>query len=562
MTTQTAVRPTRTAPRGQWLAPVGLILLTLIPILAGAARLTELTGGPVVTEANARFVTSPLPVITHIISATVFSLVGAFQFVPALRRRGGWHRLAGRVLIPAGLLVALSGMWMGAFSAHPAGDGPALVVLRLIFGAAMAASILLGIRAITRRDFSSHGAWMTRAYALGVAAGTQAIVLIPQSIIFGGTEQVSRAVAMGAAWVINLSVAELVIRRRRRPRSRAQSQQQAQAQAQAQKPTMLAAVYRRFGGPDVVRVENVAKPTPRPNEVLVRVHASTVSAADHRTRARDIPRGLGVLAGIAIGFVRPRRRVLGMDVSGVVESVGSRVTTFAPGDEVIAMLGASFGGHAEYVCVAQDAAIAPKPSRLSFDEAASIVFGGITALEFLNRASIAPENRVLINGASGAVGTAAVQLAKRLGAHVTGVTSGANRDLVLGLGADEVIDYTVTDFTSTGARYDVIVDCVGNAGFDRVAASINPGGSLLLVAADLGTILSAGRQSKASGIHVSAAEVAYTGTAMSSLSRLAESGLLRPVIDRAYALESVVNAHRFVDSGHKRGAVVLQVVDQ
>ena len=214
MTTATVPRSTRRAPRGQWLAPTGLILLTLIPILAGAARVTELSSSPVVTEANERFVTSPLPVLVHIVAATLFSLLGAFQFVPGLRRRNRWHRVAGRILIPAGAAVALSGIWMALFSQHAPGDGVAVSALRVVFGTVMLASIALGIRAIIRRDFVDHGAWMTRAYAIAVAAGTQAIVLIPQSIIFTKYDEVSRAVAMGAAWVINLAIAELVIRRR------------------------------------------------------------------------------------------------------------------------------------------------------------------------------------------------------------------------------------------------------------------------------------------------------------------------------------------------------------
>jgi len=202
--------------RAQWLAPTGLILLSLIPILAGAARLTELTGGHISTPQNARFLDSPVPVVTHIVTVTLFSLLGAFQFVPTMRRRtGGWHRVVGRVLIPAGLLAALSGLWMTVFYPHPPGDGTLLVVIRLVFGTAMVASIILGVRKIIRRDFVRHGEWMTRAYAIGVGAGTQAIVLIPGSIIFGSTNELPRAVFMGAAWVINLAVAEYVIRRRR-----------------------------------------------------------------------------------------------------------------------------------------------------------------------------------------------------------------------------------------------------------------------------------------------------------------------------------------------------------
>lgn len=209
--------PTRN-PRAQWIVPTGLILLSLIPVLAGAARLTELTGGHVVTPQNARFLGSPAPVVTHIVSVTVFSLLGAFQFVPALRRhRGRWHQASGRILIPAGLLAALSGLWMSVFYPHPPGDGALLLVFRLFFGSAMLASIGLGIRGIARRDFIRHSEWMTRAYAIGVGAGTQALILIPESMIFGSAHELARAVFMGAAWVINLTVAEYVIRRRAKP---------------------------------------------------------------------------------------------------------------------------------------------------------------------------------------------------------------------------------------------------------------------------------------------------------------------------------------------------------
>lgn len=211
----TAVTGTLRRNAPQWLAPAGLILLSLIPTIAGVARITQLTGGVVETAQNARFLDSPLPVVMHIVSATIFAILGAFQFVPALRRRrGGWHRIMGRILIPAGLLTALSGMWMAVFHAHPTGDGDGLIVLRLIFGSAMVGCIALGIRAIMQRDFVVHSEWMTRAYAIAVAAGTQALVLIPESIIFGSANEVSRAAGMGAAWVINLAVAEFVIRRR------------------------------------------------------------------------------------------------------------------------------------------------------------------------------------------------------------------------------------------------------------------------------------------------------------------------------------------------------------
>jgi hypothetical protein len=209
-----APTPSRRSRR-LWLIPVGLILLTLIPIVSGSLRLTQLGGGPALIPAAARFEGSPVPVILHIVAATLFSVVGAFQFLPALRRgRRSWHKLAGRALIPAGFVVALSGLWMATVYTHPVGDGPALLVIRVVFGTYMLACLVLAVRALVRRRYAAHGAWMTRAYALGIAAGTQALALIPGSIIFGSTHEISRAVAMGAAWVINLGVAEYVIWRR------------------------------------------------------------------------------------------------------------------------------------------------------------------------------------------------------------------------------------------------------------------------------------------------------------------------------------------------------------
>lgn len=217
MTTNTAGIPAPRGPRRRWLAPTGLILLSLIPVIAGAARLTELTSGAVATAQNARFLDSPIPVVVHIVSVTVYSLLGVFQFVPALRRgRHGWHRIVGRALVPAGLLASLSGLWMALFYSFPNGDGALLLVIRLVFGSAMVASLVFGLVAVLRRDFVRHSAWMTRAYALGVAAGTQTIVLAFWISSVGPTNPGTRAVLMGAAWVINLAVSEYVIRRRGR----------------------------------------------------------------------------------------------------------------------------------------------------------------------------------------------------------------------------------------------------------------------------------------------------------------------------------------------------------
>lgn len=323
--------------------------------------------------------------------------------------------------------------------------------------------------------------------------------------------------------------------------------------------TMTAAVYRRFGGPEEVHLEQRPVPSPEAGEVLIRVHASTVSVADHRARARDVPAGLGMLAAVGLGVFRPRRPVLGMDAAGVIAAVGPGVTDFTPGERVIASMGAVFGGHAEYVCVPVDGAITRAPATMTLEDAVTLVFGGITAAGFFKKVAIGPGSSVLVNGASGAVGTAAIQLAKRLGADVTAVTSGGNAALVASLGADRVIDYTREDFTAGGDTYDVIVDCVGNAPFDRVEASIRPGGALLLVISDLRSMLRSRGQSRRSRKLVSwdvgkpgADELAY-------LVSLADSGRYKAVVDRSFDLADIVEAHRFVDTGRKRGNVVLRM---
>ena len=203
------------ASKAEWLVPAGLITLSIIPVLGGIVRLIILSSGAAITPANARFAASPLPFLIHMIGATLFCILGAFQFVPRLRRpRSGWHRAVGRVLIPCGLLAALSGLWMTLFYPWPHGDGVVLAGLRLLFGSAMFLSILLGVAAIRRRDFAQHGHWMLRGYAIGMGAGTQALVLMAGEMIVGPPSMLSRALLMGTAWVINLAVAEWIIRKR------------------------------------------------------------------------------------------------------------------------------------------------------------------------------------------------------------------------------------------------------------------------------------------------------------------------------------------------------------
>ena len=201
--------------RSDWLIPAGLILLSVVPAVAGTALLSSLVTGAEVTVRNARFFAAPVPVILHIVSVVPFSILGAFQFAPAFRRaRRGWHRAAGRVLAPLGLLAALTGLWMARFYPWPQGDGEVLYVLRLVFGSGMALSIILSLDAVRRRDFVAHGRWMIRAYAIGMGAGTQVLTHLPYFVFFGTPDEAIRAVLMAAGWIINVVVAELIILRR------------------------------------------------------------------------------------------------------------------------------------------------------------------------------------------------------------------------------------------------------------------------------------------------------------------------------------------------------------
>ncbi|GAA2042280.1 NAD(P)-dependent alcohol dehydrogenase [Agromyces tropicus] len=323
--------------------------------------------------------------------------------------------------------------------------------------------------------------------------------------------------------------------------------------------TMRAAVADRFGPPEVVRLADVPRPHAAAGEVLVHVRAASVSIADHRVRSRDVPRSLSLLVAPTLGLFRPRVRVAGMDGAGVVESVGEGVEGFAAGDAVMFLRGDAFGSHAEYVTMPADGAIARVPDGWSLEDAAALVFGGATALSFLARARIGAGTEVLVNGASGAVGTAAVQLAAHRGARVTAVTSARNAELVRSLGADRVVDYATEDFAAAGERYDVVVECVGNAPFARVAPLIRPGGALLLVITGLGGMLAAGLRSRRSGVQVTASGVGVGREGMRRLAALAEEGAIRPVIDRTYDLDEIVEAHRYVDTGRKRGAVMLRI---
>ena len=328
-------------------------------------------------------------------------------------------------------------------------------------------------------------------------------------------------------------------------------------------PHMKAAVYTRYGPPEVVQVKDVEKPVPRDNEVLVRVHATTVSAADWRMR-RAVP----LIVRFMTGLLAPKKiRILGMEFAGKVESVGKAVTRFGQGDHIFGSPGFRFGAHAEYICLPEDALLAIKPVNMTFEEAAAVLFGGVSSLHSLRKAKIQAGQKVLIYGASGSVGVFAVQLAKHFGAHVTGVCSTANMDLVKSLGADEVVDYTRQDFSRAGRVYDIVFDTVGKSGFSRSRKSLKRGGFYVRVGGSgrLLSILAAILQEKWASITGAAKVIGgmsdgVTGD-LSFIKGLIEAGKLRTVIDRRYSLDEIAEAHRYVEAGHKKGHVVI-VIEQ
>ncbi|HJX19229.1 MAG TPA: NAD(P)-dependent alcohol dehydrogenase [Acidiferrobacterales bacterium] len=320
---------------------------------------------------------------------------------------------------------------------------------------------------------------------------------------------------------------------------------------------MKAIVYERYGPPEVLQLKEVEKPTPKDNEVLIKIHATTVTSGDWRVRSLNVPAGFGLIMRLVFGISKPKQPILGSELAGVVESVGKDVRNFKIGDQVFAFSDASMGCHAEYKCMPQDGAVVLKPPSLSYDEATALSFGGTTALDFLRRGKLQRGESVLVNGASGGVGTAAVQLAKHFGADVTGVCSTANVELVRSLGARHVIDYSKEDFTQNGETYDVIVDTAGTAPFSRSKASLKEGGRLLMVLGGLPDMLQIPWVSMTSSKKVIAGPAAGRAEDLRFLAGLAEAGEFKPVIDRRYPFEQIAEAHRYVDTGRKKGNVVI-----
>jgi NADPH:quinone reductase-like Zn-dependent oxidoreductase len=318
---------------------------------------------------------------------------------------------------------------------------------------------------------------------------------------------------------------------------------------------MKAIVYKKYGSPEVLQLEEVEKPNPKDNEVLIKIKATAVNSGDWRLRKAD-----PYAVRLFFGLTKPKINILGGVFSGVIERIGKNVTRFKVGDEVFGHTDMSFGAYAEYKCVPENATLALKPPKMSHQEAATIPFGGTTAWYFIKKANIQPGQKVLINGASGAVGSMAIQLARYFGANVTGVCSTGNIDLVKSLGADQVIDYTKEDFTKNGEIYDVIFDSVNKISVSRSLKSLSKKGIMILSAAGASEMLQGLWISMTSSQKVITGVISHTTEDIVFLKKLIETNDLKAVIDKVYTLEQMAEAHAYVEKGHKKGNVAIALV--
>lgn len=319
---------------------------------------------------------------------------------------------------------------------------------------------------------------------------------------------------------------------------------------------MKAAVFKKYGPPEVLHIQERDKPAPAKNQILIRNFATSVNSADWRLRKPD-PSAVRLF----LGLIRPAksRQLLGAVFSGTVEETGNEVKNFKPGDKVFGMTGLSMGTYAEYVCIKEDAAIGIIPDNISFNEAASIPFGASTSLHFLRKAAIQKGQSILIYGASGALGTTGIQLAKHFGAEVTAVCSAGNKEMVMNIGADYHLDYTSTDFKSLSKRYDIVYETVNRLSFEDSMRYLKEKGTLIMASAGISETLKGILSNVFRKYKVITGMAVEKPEEISYIQNLIASGDIKAVIDRTYALEEIAEAHRYVEAGHKKGSVVIEI---
>jgi NADPH:quinone reductase-like Zn-dependent oxidoreductase len=330
---------------------------------------------------------------------------------------------------------------------------------------------------------------------------------------------------------------------------------------------MKAIVYTEYGPPNVLQLKEVDKPTPKNNEILIRIYATSVNIGDIwarnfkeiSPRKFTMPFPLWLPARMYFGFTEPKINVLGSEFAGEVQAVGKEVKQFKKGDQVFGYRGQSMGANAEYLCMPEDGLVARKPTNMTYEEAAAVPYGALTALNLLRKVNIQRGQKVLINGASGAIGSAAVQLAKYFGAEVTGVCATPRLEFVKALGADHVIDYTREDFTKNGETYDLIFDILGKSSFTKCKNSLKPNGRYLLASFKMKQLFQMLWTSIKGDKKVICALSSENPKDLIFIKELAETGKIKTIIDRCFSLEQITDAHRYVETGHKKGNVVITI---
>ena len=323
---------------------------------------------------------------------------------------------------------------------------------------------------------------------------------------------------------------------------------------------MKAVICTKYGAPEVLKIVEIEKPIPKDNEVLIKIYATTVTVADCRVRGFIVPKSFWLPAKFALGFSKPKQPVLGGELAGIVEDIGKNVTKFKTGDKVFAFPGHFLGAYAEYKCMNENDCIALKPENLSFEQSAALTFGGITALYFCQKATISKDKKVLVYGASGSVGTYAVQLANYFGAKVTGVCSTENLEWVKNLGADNIIDYTTNEWEALNEKFDVVFDAVGKMNIEKVIEITKPQGQYIHTVATPFTEIKLRQKLLKHKIKLIGGTYNATVEQINFIKKLAGEGFIIPVIDRTYSIDEVVDAHRYVDTGRKKGNVILKIV--